>query len=265
VVCAAAGVVAAAVGLMLSGRVRAHEIELAELNAARERDAAVEANRRALVAWVSHDLRTPLAGLRALTEALEDGVAANPADYLARMRTQVDGMSVLVDDLFELSRIQAGTLTLSLEDLPVHDLVSDALAAARPVAEDQGVRLVGEAPPDVVVRADERQVQRALANLVLNAIRHTPRDGTVAVRADRVAGGTVLAVSDGCGGIPAEDLTRVFDVGWRGDPARTPDPDRGSGLGLAIVKGIAVAHEGDVDVHNTPDGCTFELRLPAPA
>lgn len=263
VVCLAAGAVAAAVGLALAARVRAHEVALAEADAARQRDAAVEADRRALVSWVSHDLRTPLAGLRAMTEALEDGVADDPADYLVRMRTQVDRMSLLVDDLFELSRIQAGSLRLAPEELSVRDLVSDALAAARPVADGRGVRLVGDAALGATVVADERQVQRALGNLVLNAIRHTPRDGTVAITAAADdGGGAVLAVSDGCGGIPAESMPRLFDVGWRDDTARTPGDDRGSGLGLAIVAGIAEAHGGDVSVRNVPGGCRFALHLP---
>jgi signal transduction histidine kinase len=264
VVCAVAGVVSVWVGLVLARRDRAHQAELAAERAARERDTAVEANRRALVAWVSHDLRTPLAGLRAMTEALEDGVVADPAEYLGRMRGQVDHMSALVDDLFELSRIQAGALVLSLDRVPVGDLVSDALAAARPVAEERGVHLVGTLSASGEVLADERHIHRALGNLVLNAIRHTPRDGTVAVRADLDAtGATVLTVADECGGIPEDDIAHVFDVGWRGDAARTPSPDGGSGLGLAIVRGIASAHDGDVAVENIPGGCRFALRLPA--
>ncbi|MDT9688975.1 HAMP domain-containing sensor histidine kinase [Streptomyces sp. P9(2023)] len=231
------------------------------LTASRERERALETSRRELVAWISHDLRTPLAGLRAMSEALEDGVVADPARYHRQIRTEVDRLNSMVGDLFELSRIHAGALTLSPMRLSVDDLVGDALAGAVPLAREQGVRLVGDRVAAVPVEVDGREMSRVLANLLVNAIRHTPADGTVAVAAERRAESVVLSVTDGCGGIPEDALPRVFDTGWRGTEARTPPG--GAGLGLAIVQGIVEAHMGRADVRNVDGGCRFEVTLPA--
>ncbi|MCT4357533.1 HAMP domain-containing histidine kinase [Streptomyces sp. Je 1-79] len=233
----------------------------ARLAASRERERALEASRRELVAWISHDLRTPLAGLRAMSEALEDGVVADPARYHRQIRTEVDRLNGMVGDLFELSRIHAGALALSPVRVSVHDLVGDALAGAVPLAREQGVRLVGERVAPVPVEVDGREMTRVLANLLVNAIRHTPADGTVAVAAECRADSVVLSVTDGCGGIPVDELPRVFDTGWRGTEARTPPA--GAGLGLAIVRGIVEAHAGSADVRNVDGGCRFEVTLPA--
>ncbi len=236
------------------------------LAAAGERERALESSRRELVAWVSHDLRTPLAGLRAMAEALEDGVAEDPARYHRQIRVEVDRLSGMVTDLFELSRIHSGTLRLSLERVSLSDLVSDTLAGAYPLARASGVHLSGRTPGSLPVHADSRELSRALTNLVVNAIRHTPSDGSVQILAAEDSGdrGTcVLSVEDRCGGIPADDLERVFDVAWRGTHARTPEPDTGAGLGLAIVRGIVEAHSGTITVSNVAGGCRFEVRLPA--
>jgi signal transduction histidine kinase len=231
------------------------------LAASRERERALEASRRELVAWISHDLRTPLAGLRAMAEALEDGVAADPDRYLRQIRAEVERLNLMVGDLFELSRIHAGALALSTSRISLYDLVGDALAGADPLARAHGVRLVGERVEPVPVEVDGKEMSRVLGNLLVNAIRRTPADGTVAVAAERRADGVVLSVSDGCGGIPEEDLPRVFDTGWRGTHARTPPA--GAGLGLAIVRGIVEAHQGRAAVRNIPGGCRFEVTLPA--
>jgi signal transduction histidine kinase len=115
----------------------------------------------------------------------------------------------------------------------------------------------------VPIEVDGREMTRVLANLLANAIHRTPADGTVAVsaRRDSASQSVVLSVTDGCGGIPADDLPRVFDTGWRGTGARTPPA--GAGLGLAIVRGIVEAHHGHASVHNVPGGCRFEVLLPA--
>ncbi|MFB7131645.1 sensor histidine kinase [Streptomyces sp. NPDC056237] len=233
----------------------------AKLEGSRERERALEASRRELVAWISHDLRTPLAGLRALSEALEDGVAADSGRCLRQIRTEVGRMNEMVGDLFELSRIHAGSLTLAPTRICVHDLVGDALAGADPLAREQGVRLGGERIDAVPVEVDSKEMSRVLGNLLVNAIRRTPPDGTVAVAAQRDDHGVVLSVTDGCGGIPEEDLPRVFDMGWRGSHARTPPA--GAGLGLAIVRGIVEAHKGRAEVRNVTGGCRFEVTLPA--
>ncbi|GAB2868954.1 HAMP domain-containing sensor histidine kinase [Streptomyces deserti] len=233
----------------------------AKLAESRDRERALESSRRELVAWISHDLRTPLAGLRAMAEALEDGVAADPGRYLKQIRTEVERLNDMVGDLFELSRIHAGTLTLSLSRMSLYDLVGDALSGADPLAREHGVKLAADRVEPVPVEVDGREMSRVLGNLLVNAIRRTPADGTVAVTAERSPEGVVVSVTDGCGGIAEEDLPRVFDTGWRGSHARTPPA--GAGLGLAIVRGIVEAHRGHATVRNIPGGCRFEVTLPA--
>jgi signal transduction histidine kinase len=237
----------------------------ARLAESRERERALERSRRELVAWVSHDLRTPLAGLRAMAEALEDGVAADPGLYHVRMRQAADRLTGMVDDLFELSRIHAGALRLSLEQISLKELVDEAVVGADPLAQARGVRLCAQVHTALGVRVDVGELSRALTNLVANAIRHTPGDHAVTVEADDRDGYAVLSITDACGGIPDDDLERVFEVAWRATPARTPDPQAGAGLGLAIVRGIVEAHAGEVDVRNVSGGCRFEVRLPVPA
>ncbi|MBB6346298.1 sensor histidine kinase [Nonomuraea muscovyensis] len=235
------------------------------LEEASARERALEEARRELVAWVSHDLRTPLAGMRAMAEALEDGVVSDPATvarYHGQIKLEVERLSAMVDDLFELSRIHAGALRLSRARIGLADLVADTVAGAEPLARAKGVRLAAEAMGAVPVEADPGALGRALGNLVVNAIRHTPSDRTVVLRAGVEAGMACLSVSDCCGGIPDEDLPRVFDVAFRGEAARTPTPDGGAGLGLAIAQGIVEAHDGMIGVVNDGPGCRFEIRLP---
>jgi signal transduction histidine kinase len=233
-----------------------------KLRESRERERRIERSRRQLVAWVSHDLRTPLAGLRAMAEALEDGIAADPDRYHRQIRAEVTRLSAMVEDLFELSRIESGTLSLALDSIEASDLVSDTVASMEPLARARGVRLTGEADGALLIRADARELSRALSNLVTNAIRHTPAGGHVQVTAAAEADGALMTVTDGCGGIPEADLASVFDMAWRGTKARTPEADGRAGLGLAIVRGIVEAHQGRVSVVNTGDGCRFEVRLP---
>jgi signal transduction histidine kinase len=252
----------------LSRELNATSAKLAE---SRDRERALERSRRELVAWVSHDLRTPLAGLRAMAEALEDGVAPDPARYHVMMRQAADRLAGMVDDLFELSRIHAGALKLTLESVALADLVDGALAEGQPLAKARGIELSGVVTTPATVRGDVRELSRALSNLVVNAIRHTPADGTVRIEASEITAEqphVQISVTDACGGIPEADLDRVFEVAWRGTQARTPEADSpvgaGAGLGLAIVRGIAEAHSGDVTVGNVAGGCRFEMRLPVP-
>jgi signal transduction histidine kinase len=243
------------------GLAAAHE----RLAQARNRERALEASRRELVAWVSHDLRTPLAGLRAMAEALEDQVVVDPrtvSTYHTQIRREVDRLSVMIDDLFELSRIHAGALRLSRRPVGLDDLVAEVLASAEPVARAKGVRLAGSAVRGMPIYADPAEFGRALRNLVINAIRHTPADGTVEVLGDVQEGMAHFSVSDACGGIPAQDLPRIFDVAFRGEAARTPGPAEGAGLGLSIARGIVEAHSGQIAVRNAGPGCQFLIRLP---
>ena len=249
----------------LSDELRRTSERLAE---SRRRELALERSRRELVSWVSHDLRTPLAGLRAMTEALEDGLADDPGRYHAQMRAEVDRMVRMVDDLFELSRIHAGVLRISPQPVALGDVVSEALAGADSVARARGVHLGGAVESDILVSADPAGLSRVVSNLLMNAIRHTPVDGVVEIRGRAVPEGVELSVTDACGGMTEEEIPRVFDVGWQGSRARTPEHlhgvgGAGAGLGLAIVKGIVEAHLGQVAVTNHDPGCRFLVTLPA--
>jgi signal transduction histidine kinase len=263
IVLAEAGAVGLATALAL-GRWLARQSVWEREAAARER--AVEASRRELVAWVSHDLRTPLAGLRAMAEALEDGVVDDPAqvaEFHGRIRRETDRLSGMVDDLFELARIHAGTLQLHLDRVSLADLVSDAVASVSPAAAAKRVQ-VWAAPgywPTVV--GSDSELGRVVRNLLANAIRYTPADRAVLVAAGADGDGAWLAVQDACGGIPASDLPRVFDVAFRGEAARSKDG--GAGLGLAIARGLVEAHRGRIAVQNVAPGCRFVVRLPVAA
>ncbi len=247
----------------------AHRLEetSARLNRARLREQTLERSRRELVAWVSHDLRTPLAGIRAMVEALEDEVVTDPevvARYYRSMRQEADRLARLVDDLFELSRIEADALQLTCELVSLGDVASDALASAALAAEAKGVRLRGglvESAP--LVEASTVELSRVIRNLLDNAIRWTPAGGEVRVDVGDDGASAYVSVVDGCGGIPDADLDRVFEPAFRGDPARTPGT-AGAGLGLAIARGLIQAQRGEIDVRNENGGCCFTVRLPQP-
>ncbi len=236
---------------------------------ARTRERAAEASRRELVAWISHDLRTPLAGIRAMTEALADGVVHEPADvkdYVLGIDREARRLTGMVDDLFELSRITAGALALSLSAIALDKIVDEALHAERAVAERKRVRLQARALARPVVLASNPELTRVVRNLLSNAIRHTPSDGAVVVTVGVEGSEAWLRVEDGCGGIPELDLHRVFDVGYRETSSRTPEPEAcapaGAGLGLAISRGLVEAHRGRIEACNHGPGCRFEVRLP---
>jgi signal transduction histidine kinase len=268
VVVAAAGLASVAVVLAAGRRLGQASMWAAEAHA---RERQLEHSRREIVAWVSHDLRTPLAGLRAMTEALEDRVVTDPdavADYHHRMRVQVDRLSALVDDLFELARIDAGALRLTMHAASLGDVVSDAVATATPMAEAKDVRLVSSPGTYAVVAASEPELGRVIVNLLVNAIRHTPTDGVVTVDGGTDDGSGWVRITDSCGGIPEPDLDRVFDLAFRGEAARSRPhddevtPSGGGGLGLAIVRGLVAEHNGSVAVANVDGGCRFTVRLP---
>jgi signal transduction histidine kinase len=244
------------------------EQELAEarrtLAGSRRRERAAEQSRQELVSFMSHDLRTPLAGLRALAEGLEDGVISDVPGTMRHFRSTVTRMTVMVDDLFALSRVQGAPEPRELSLVALSELVCDVTSEAEATARTANVRLEVNVPEHdnlaVLGRYDE--LGRALGNLVSNAIRHTARDQTIKVSADRAEDGSVrITVRDGCGGIPDAYLDRVFDTGWRGSPARGSS-DGGAGLGLAIARGVVESHQGEIAVRNTETGCSFEVALP---
>jgi len=222
----------------------------------------VEEARRGLVAAASHDLRTPLASLRLLVEAVDDGVAGEDRDrYLAEIRTHVAVLSDLIDDLFELSRIEAGDISWTMRRVELGDLIGDTVAAFRTSAEERGVRLSADLPAgEVVAEADAEKVQRVLYNLIQNAIRHTPADGSVTVRAKGGPSGVEVEVADSGEGIPASQSERVFDAFYRGDSARDGD---GAGLGLAISRAIVEAHGGRIWLEDADPGTRVRFTLPA--
>ncbi|WP_136708974.1 HAMP domain-containing sensor histidine kinase [Agromyces sp. H66] len=241
----------------------------AKLAESREREQRIAASRRELVAWISHDLRTPLAGIRAMAEALEDGIAPDPARYHRQMRMQVDQLSSMVDDLFELSKIDSDALHLSLKEVSLSDVVSDTVADLRPASRGRDIRIESPLAEDLVVMADPRELSRAIGNLLMNAIQHTPPGTPISVAVGLVDDRAMVSVIDEGGGLDEADLERVFEPAWRGSKARTPSlhdgASGGAGLGLAIVKGIMSAHRGEVAVRNVPGGCRFDLLLPRDA
>ena len=241
----------------------------ARLDESRQRERSLEQARRELVAWVSHDLRTPLAGIRAMVEALEDGVVDDQPTidrYHAQMGVAVETLSSLVDDLFELSRIEAGAVELHRADIDLADLVSETVSAFGPVAVQGGVSISGRADRPLVASVSPREISRAVHNLVENAIRHTPDGGSVSIDAVRENGTAVISIEDTGGGVPVEHLDRIFEHGYRADAARSPGADTGAGLGLAIARGFVEAHGGQLSVENVPAGAPagarFRLTVP---
>jgi signal transduction histidine kinase len=229
----------------------------------RSREAA-EATRRQMVAAVSHDLRTPLASLQLLVEAVDDEIVDEETRrrYLATMRTNVDSLSTLIDELFELSRIEAGDIEWSIRQVELGMLVDETVAAMQPEAGAKGVEIrtqLGEG--ELRAKADPEKVQRVLFNLIRNAIRHTPADGSVTVRAKSDRAGVEIEVADTGDGIPAADRDRVFDAFFRGgeDASRSSD---GAGLGLAVSRAIVERHGGRIWLEPGEDGTRVRFSLP---
>jgi len=208
--------------------------------------------RRELVAWASHDLRTPLASLRAMVEALEDGLGT-PAEYVPAIRAQVEILTRLVDDLFELARIDAGALTLELRDAPVGDLVASCLHVVEPEARAQKIHLESRLAANPAVRVAPDKVERVLLNVLTNAVRHTRPDGSVSVVVEHDSDHVVVAVEDTGDGLTPDAPQRMFERFWRDDGSRARSTG-GSGLGLAIAKGLVEAHGGTIWAENRNGG-----------
>jgi signal transduction histidine kinase len=209
--------------------------------------------RRQLVAWASHDLRTPLASLRAMTEALEDGLAA-PEEYLPAIQEQLETLSLLVDDLFELARIDAGVLTLELQNASLGELISSCLRALEAEARARNIRLEARLDPeDSPVRIAPDKVERVLLNLLTNAVRHTPSDGSVSVLVQPNSDHVVVAIEDTGAGLTPSATQRMFERFWRDDESRARATG-GAGLGLAIASGLVQAHGGSIWAENRASG-----------
>jgi signal transduction histidine kinase len=235
----------------------------ADVDAMVARVEAEEDARRSLIAAVSHDLRTPITALRLLADAIDDEVvdAETRREYAARIGTHVRALGALIDDLFELTRLESGDLTWTMEGVRVDVLLHETVEAMRPEAEADGVTVVAELDAAIAAaHANPEKLQRVLFNLIQNAIRHTPPDGSVTVRAERVAEGVEIEVSDTGPGIAGEHRARVFEPFYRVDNARS---DAGAGLGLAVSRAIVEAHGGTIWLEDAPVGATVRLRLPA--
>lgn len=236
-----------------------------QLQAADQRQRELESLRRDLIAWVSHDLQTPLTSMRAILEALSDGVVEDPETvkrYLLTAQRDVRSLSSLIDDLFHLAQLDAGGLPLHRADASLSDLVSDTLESFTELAKQQQITLEGNVDSDVdPVHMDTQSIGRVLNNLIGNALRHTPAQGRVSVWVRRNPN-VEVTVSDTGEGIRAEDIPHVFERFYRGEKSRSRATG-GAGLGLAIARGIVQAHGGEINVESEMGkGAQFTFRLP---
>ena len=239
-----------------------------QLQAADEKQRELETMRRDLVAWASHDLQTPLASMRAILEALSDGVVDEPEmvkRYLNTAQRDVMSLSALMDDLFQMSQLDAGGFPLNRAESSLSDLVSDTLESFSELAYRESVKLAGKVEPEVdPVFMDTQAIGRVLNNLISNALRHTPAGGEIKVHAWRANKGVELSVRDTGEGIPAQDIAHIFERFYRGDASRSRNRGTGgAGLGLAIARGIVRAHGGDIRVESqTGKGAQFTFHIP---
>lgn len=237
-----------------------------KIQTADQKQKELESLRRDLVAWAGHDLRTPLSSIRVLVEALSDGLVTDPVvitNYLAQTKKHVDNLSLLIDDLFQISQLDAGGIPLSLEQSSLSDLISDTLESFSGIASQKGIILSGSADKDVdPTNIDILWLGRAINNLVSNAIRHTPDGGRVTINAISNIDHIAVKVKDTGEGILPEDIPHVFERFFRGEKSRNRSGG-GAGLGLAITKGIIEAHGGNISVESQPGQETvFTFTLP---
>jgi len=236
-----------------------------QLQAADEKQRELERLRADLIAWVSHDLQTPLASIRAILEALYDGVVEDPetvSRYLNTAQRDVRSLSALIDDLFQMAQLDAGGIPLEKAESSLVDLISDTLESFSELASRQGITLNGSVEANVdPVLMDTQRIGRVLNNLIGNALRHTPAGGKVEVRARRANGRVEVNVCDSGEGIRSEDLPNIFESFYRGEKSRSRATG-GAGLGLAIARGIIHAHGGEIRVESQPGETRFIFSLP---
>jgi signal transduction histidine kinase len=243
-----------------------------QLRKARDQEVRLNLARRDLIAWVSHDLRTPITSLRARVEAIHDGVVNEPnevADYLLAMRADTDALSHLIDELFELTTIEAGGLKLDCVMCDLGDLLSDTIKAMSVIAVAQGITLSGHVAPDVgPIWLSPQHIQRVLNNLIANALAHTPPGGLVQVdvRRDVEANCVMVQVQDTGTGIAPENIPHVFERFYRGErsrPRKEATGATGMGLGLAIARALVQAHNGQIGLRSElGQGTTVWFTLP---
>lgn len=237
-----------------------------QLQAAEQAQREIEILRRDLVAWAGHDLRTPLTSIRAIIEALADGLVSDEDTRLRYLRTaqrDIQSLSHLIDDLFEMAQADAGGLKLELEQGSMADLISDTLERFSAQARQQGIALEGSVAPGAdTVRMDIQRIGRVLSNLVTNALRHTPPNGRITLTSALQGGALLVRVQDTGEGIRPEDLPFVFERFYRGEKSRSRSTG-GAGLGLAIARGIVEAHGGSIDIESQPgEGTMVWFTIP---
>ncbi|MGZ9221772.1 MAG: sensor histidine kinase [Anaerolineales bacterium] len=237
-----------------------------QLQAADQKQRELEGLRRDLIAWVSHDLQTPLTSMRAILEALSDGIVDEPETvkrYLNTAQRDVQSLSALIDDLFQMAQLDAGGFPLHRTPASLNDLVSDTLESFTELAKQQNITLEGQVESDVdPVFMDTQAIGRVLNNLISNALRHTPPEGRVSVWVRRMGPRVEVTVSDTGGGIRAEDIPHIFERFYRGEKSRNRGTG-GAGLGLAIARGIVRAHGGEIRVESkVGKGTQFTFHIP---
>ncbi|MGB3258447.1 MAG: HAMP domain-containing sensor histidine kinase [Ornithinimicrobium sp.] len=255
-------------GSFLYRAVRRIDTSAAQAVAERERDRSLAASRREMISWASHDLKSPLAGIRIMAEALEDGIVDDPADYHRRIRHESDRMNRMVDDLLEMSRLSQGDNDSQPTEVDLTEVVRDVVRSQQAVADQQRVAVTLAGIGAIFVTVDPSRIERAVTNVVRNAILYTPAGGTVQIEIDPPDGErnvVHLHISDMCGGLSADDIHRMFEPGWRGSASRTPMAEAGIGVGLTITQAIVSESGGRVDVQNVGEGCRVSLVLPAAA
>jgi signal transduction histidine kinase len=236
-----------------------------QLQESAENQKQLETLRKELIAWISHDLQTPLASISAIIEALADDVVEDPQTekrYLTTAKRSIDDLSHLIDDLFQMAQIDAGGLPLNYESVSISDLISDILESFTELAKRNGVILKGSVGSELeVVPMDPKQINRVLNNLIKNAMQHSKEGGYIAVGAHQSGKDVIVEVRDNGKGIPPEDLEYIFDPFFSGEKSRRKLIG-GSGLGLTISKGIIEAHGGNIEVKSDPNQTCFTFYLP---
>jgi signal transduction histidine kinase len=236
-----------------------------QLQESAENQKQLETLRKELIAWISHDLQTPLASISAIIEALADDVVEDPQTekrYLTTAKRSIDDLSHLIDDLFQMAQIDAGGLPLNYESVSISDLISDILESFTELAKRNGVILKGSVGSELeMVPMDPKQINRVLNNLIKNAMQHSKEGGYIAVGAHQSGKDVIVEVRDNGKGIPPEDLEYIFDPFFSGEKSRRKLIG-GSGLGLTISKGIIEAHGGNIEVKSDPNQTCFTFYLP---
>jgi signal transduction histidine kinase len=249
-------------GPELDGLAKTLDAMAADVKRANARERELEETRRDLITAMSHDLRTPLASLKAMIEAVQDRVVSDPGvveRYVSEMRRSTDQLAAMVNDLFELAQLEAGAIEAEHTRARLGEVVQDVVATIRTQADAKGLLLLTELGPASAVDCSPR-LERVLQNLLVNAVRHTPADGTVRVTAELAGGRLEVGVEDTGEGIAADQLPHVFDAFFRGDPSRT---GARSGLGLALAKRIVEALGGTISAQSSPlAGSRFSVEVP---